>query len=438
MLWHKQEAQNAETYIDICARTIPDACLPEKNNTDKHSKSRKDELLAKQHREEGKKLFAKKTYVEAMQEFNRCLMFAPHGSEEAALAYANRSACFFHLNMFQECLVDIEQAKKSNYPTNLIDKLKTRATKCKTLLEKKDVKPVLFTIREPSLTFEEHEKFQGVANCLEIKRNDKIGRHVVTTRDLEIGQTILVERPYSIVATDFSAQNRDRCFQCFRKWSNFISCYNCLVGSYCNENCMAKSFHKLICNLEISSNDREKCELVVKTFYKTNAAFADVDVLMSTVNLMLKDHDVPDDLTTAQRNFCFLFQLGQNHEKHSHQQSKKFTSISTAIYVKIAQFQDFNEKFVTNKHRCFAQHLILHLFYTVEHAIELHEHIRNDSKSILASYSFEHYASGLYPVGCWINHSCVPNVCWFSVDDRLICKVIWPIKKGEQIFRSYL
>lgn len=57
----------------------------------------------------------------------------------------------------------------------------------------------IFRSREPTLSFNEHKKIPGVGECLQIHKNIEFGRHIITTCDLQIGQTILVEEPYAIV-----------------------------------------------------------------------------------------------------------------------------------------------------------------------------------------------------------------------------------------------
>lgn len=449
MLWKKQESPNSSSYIDIFAAINPDVPLTklymakyeemsarDYENRASRFEYQKNEFLATSRREAGKKLYAERKYVEAMQEFNITLLSAPRWSDEIGLAYANRSACFFQLNMFQECLADIKMAKRSNYPVHLMNKLDARASKCEAL-KGANVKSVLFSPCKPSLSFEEHDKFAGVANCLEIRKNDEFGRHVVATSDLKIGQTILIEQPFSIVPQKCCGNYFDRCFHCFGKLKNFITCENCITGFYCNEDCMRNDFHETGCNIG-NISCKNKFGLVVKTFINIIDAFPDVDVLMSTVDGLLKGDDLADGLTAAQNDFCALFQLTLNHHKYSDQQSKDLRSESTAAYMAITPFACFKEKFVTTEHRCFAQHLVLHLFHIAEHAIDLHEDTREDDTMTLAEFCSHHYATAMYAFGSYINHSCIPNICWFFVDNRLICKVIRPIKKGEQVFRSYL
>lgn len=450
MLWSKEDTASS-SYVDIFTQPNDDQLSPEETNTrneaddrdfQKRSKrfDQKFEQYAEECRDEGKKLFAQKDFITAMQEFNRCLMFARSGSQEISLALANRSACFYHLNMPDECLHDIELAKASNYPTHLQTKLDDRASRCQAL-KNQNVEPNHCVIREPALSFCEHQRYAGVADCLKIQQNDEFGQHIRTICDLDIGQTVLVEPPFSIVPTKFSIQNRDRCFYCFNQLKNFITCTDCLKGFYCDADCMERAHHRIDCNMDVIADEKEQIEieLVVKTFLNINAAFADANILKNIVDLLLRDGDIPDDLPPAQRSFCLLFKLPNvMHGKCPDEQLSELKRKSTSAYQMIESFPDIKLKYSSIELQRFIQHLILHLFSFVGYAIDLNGTIRTDSKPFLASYSLEHYASGFYSFGCHINHSCVPNVSWFCAGNRMVCNVIRPIKKGEQLLRSYL
>lgn len=61
--------------------------------------------------------FFRRDYLElAIAAYNDSICKAVFGTEEMALANANRSACYFKLARFAMCLSEIELAKKSNYP----------------------------------------------------------------------------------------------------------------------------------------------------------------------------------------------------------------------------------------------------------------------------------------------------------------------------------
>lgn len=441
-LWKKDESPNSDSYIDYLVVKGHEISLnsfivkmqfmtyefaaPEKNN------SIADWILA-----EGNAALEKRDYFAAMRLFNSSLGIAEHYSNEAATALANRSKCFFYLNMPEECLADIEMVKMGfGADENIIKGLDSYATKSKNLMEDEQFKRSLFIIRKPTLSFKEHEIFPGVADCLKIQKNRAFGRHVITKCDLEIGQTILVEEPFAVAIGFVKGYNR--CWCCFGENKNFITCKHCVGHLYCDKDCMEKSFHKYECNQsEMATLD--KFALVRKMLYKLNDAFPDVDNLMNVVDKMLNGKDT---ITTnaEQRAFCLLFQLVHNHEKLSDEKSREFRIDAAKIYLTIIKFQDYQRKFKTMKHRRFLQHLILHLFHIGEHAVNLLGYdntFKNDDDSGLC-HKLQYYAKGMYPFACQMNHSCLPNVIWVPFGNRLVCRVIQPIQKGQQIFCSYL
>ncbi|XP_055298565.1 SET and MYND domain-containing protein 4-like [Sitodiplosis mosellana] len=397
----------------------------------------KNNRAANLSREEGKAKFAQDKYFEAMEHFNGSVSFAEPGTEELGLAFANRSSCFFYLNMPDECLVDIELAKRHNYPGSLMRKLDARIVKCTELKADEHFKPGPHDIWEPKLSFNEHKDFAGVADCLKIRKNDEFGRHVITTCDLKIGQTILVENGYSIVPARKNT-GRSRCLYCYKACMNFIACKNCMCMIFCNEGCMEKSFHKQECNRPAALSRKETFDLIMRMIFNINADFPDVDALNELVKVLLENKKPPTDLTPSQMNFCSLFQLAHNHEKLSANQLTCLRSATGVTLNVLMQYDEFSLKYRSTAHRRFLQHLILHLFHVAEHAIELFEYGQDGDGERMANYEQRQFARGIYPFGSYINHSCVPNVYWFNVDGRLICKVIRPIKKGEQIFRSYV
>ncbi|XP_055303098.1 uncharacterized protein LOC129568817 isoform X2 [Sitodiplosis mosellana] len=71
-----------------------------------------------------------------------------------------------------------------------------------------------------------------------------------------------------------------------------------------------------------------------------------------------------------------------------------------------------------------------------EHHLKLFQRKSKDDGKVSFS-DFEMYALGMYPFACNISHSCVPNVSYYGNGASLVCKVIRPIRKGDQIFISY-
>ncbi|KAF7996659.1 hypothetical protein HCN44_002305 [Aphidius gifuensis] len=66
----------------------------------------------------------------SIEAYTKSIAFAPAGSNELSLAYANRSAVLFEARLYQDCLLDIERALKSGYPDDLKTKLFLRQSLC--------------------------------------------------------------------------------------------------------------------------------------------------------------------------------------------------------------------------------------------------------------------------------------------------------------------
>lgn len=147
--------------------------------------------------------------------YNQSLLFAKDNSENLSLAYANRSACFFHMANYNHCLKDIELAREHNYPKRLMQKLDEREADCiKHLNEENGNQKEI----EPKLSFDPDE---NMANVLEIKMNYRFGRYIATKCDIDVGQTVLVEKGFIHV---FDASDRSLCLTCMRHVQNFRPC----------------------------------------------------------------------------------------------------------------------------------------------------------------------------------------------------------------------
>lgn len=88
-----------------------------------NSKSRKLRDIGNVH-------FQNKLYSDALLEYNFSVMNAVVGSEDYALALANRSAAFYHLEKYDASICDIHLALATKYPKEKAYKLYEREVKC--------------------------------------------------------------------------------------------------------------------------------------------------------------------------------------------------------------------------------------------------------------------------------------------------------------------
>lgn len=136
-LWEKESTDDNACYIDLLPSNKVNSFHFNaiKSIVENTKKNEKDSIA---YRKKGNESFKAEKWFEAMNYYNRGIRVAVSGSECLGLGYANRSACFLHLKMYEKCLVDIELAKSANYPQRLMQKLDERKVTCLRELKKSD------------------------------------------------------------------------------------------------------------------------------------------------------------------------------------------------------------------------------------------------------------------------------------------------------------
>lgn len=235
-------------------------------------------------REEGNKVFVRGTLnnmtcINALKLYTKSIAFAPYPSEQLALGYANRSAVLFKLGLYLECIQDIDRALALNYPDNLRAKLYLRKTECFIILGNHSVEDILkevqhcldnmslndasrerlkakfdnlhdktvqaelramnteIKISEPAVptTSSHNNEVSCASDVVAIKYDKHYGRHIVATRNINPGEIIAVEEPYSLILKQHNVQTH--CSNCLKVcWAN-IPCNYCTYAMYCSEEC---------------------------------------------------------------------------------------------------------------------------------------------------------------------------------------------------------
>lgn len=411
------------------------------------SRQKKGNEKATQYRLEGNTLFSQAKYRLALEKYNQSLCYAENATDAMALAYSNRSSCYLKLKLFKECLNDIEMIKRSNYPAVLMRKLERRRAECLHALITGMVDSDRIDNQKVALIFDEHSEYAGVADCLELQDNSEWGRHVITTWNLSINQTVMIESPFSFVGHDCNNSKYNRCSHCYKALMNFIPCKDCVYSMFCNDRCLGaanKSRHKIECQLakiELSNCEcREKeFQLVLDMLLNINAAFETAEQFIQTIESILRGDNIDcgsDARAGVMKKLAMILRMETNKDKHNSSDIQRLIRSALKNYVAVMRMPEFQQKFMSEEHIRFLQHLILHLVHIAKQPIQFSDLIVD--VSIFNEAELRDYGIGLYPIGNMLNHSCVPNVYCYSVDNRLICKVIRPIRTGEQLFRSYM
>lgn len=112
-------------------------------------------------------------FLMALKLYNESICYAQKDSEEISLAFANRSAVYFELELHDDCLKNIELAKKAAYPARLMDKLNKRLSLS---MEQRTIKKSKYPLIEPELSFPSNSQVPFIANCLQLQKNAQYGR----------------------------------------------------------------------------------------------------------------------------------------------------------------------------------------------------------------------------------------------------------------------
>jgi SET and MYND domain-containing protein 4 len=187
-------------------------------------------------RAKGNKFYSARKFFEALINYNQSLSFAEAGTENLGLAYANKSAVYFEMKIYDHSLKNIELAKQNHYPEKNFEILNKREEKCKEL-EKSQAKKTPWNFFK--LSYPANKKTPFIVDCLEVKFNEKFGRHVITNRALKVGDVVSVEDPYCGVLLSESnmlkipdANIFQRCSYCLKENAlDLIPCLNCCKGS---------------------------------------------------------------------------------------------------------------------------------------------------------------------------------------------------------------
>lgn len=184
----------------------------------------KDLVTAAFCRNKGDDYHKQKLYMDALIAYNRSICHTTTGSPELGLLYAKRSAVYFDGKVYSKCLENIQLAREHGFPAKRISELDEREKAC---LNKAD------GIFDPwsffKLSHPPNEKIPFIVNCLELREDKKFGRHIVTTRDLKVGDFIAIEEPYFTFWHD--SCDVYRCSICLK--SNHVSlipCEKCARG----------------------------------------------------------------------------------------------------------------------------------------------------------------------------------------------------------------
>ncbi|XP_033155180.1 SET and MYND domain-containing protein 4 [Drosophila mauritiana] len=257
----------------------------------------KNAFLAAEIKERATAAFKAKKWLEAMVLYTRSYVALPSENvAEIRVVLANRSATLYHMQKYQECLIDIKRALDLSYPKDLIYKLYERQARCymalkdyphtidsfkkcitamdhSTLASDKraklnlDAMTMIKMLQNDPRTAKQEAKQQKqkialdlakpvklenefVSPLVRIDSNRQEGRFARASADVKPGEELLVERPFVSVLLEKFAKTH--CENCFMRTVVPVACPRCADVLYCSEQCReeaSKKYHKYECGI---------------------------------------------------------------------------------------------------------------------------------------------------------------------------------------------
>lgn len=377
---------------------------------------------------------------------NQAICYAEIDSESLGGAYGLRAECFFQLKQYGFSLADIELAKKHKYPSHKRPSLETLKDDCTKLLAIEKRKKS--ALAQPKLSLPSDAKIQCFAEGLEVKQSNKYGKHIVTNRALEIGQTVIIEEAYCIRADN--SQNYSQCANCFERKANLIPCKNCAAVLFCSQSCYDighENFHTIECRKRgVHTNWEAARRIVLQTVIGAIKSFPNIKNMMDVIeNFRNRKANNEQNYYSdpSIRAYMQFFALGRSTDRTPILQDFQFFDYTKTLHSLIATNPEYQSMFGSLEETRFLAHLILHHFYIVDangfDALSLlHGTYTTELGTDFENGSGFTYAHGIYVNSSQLNHSCQPNIARIFIGNKLIGKVIRPIKRGEQLFVSYM
>ncbi|KAK0074143.1 hypothetical protein PV326_012692, partial [Microctonus aethiopoides] len=281
---------------------------------------------------------------------------------------------------------------------------------------------------------QDNPKIPGASGAIELKYSDKFGRHIVATRDINAGETIMVHTSYAtVIDSKFSHKYCWNC--CKRAWSG-IPCHKCVEVIYCNETCRDKAWsehHEIECEV-MSVLTRERTNLHdLLALRLTLKAYKESGSLKKLQEKIREIDAIKDPILKFFTNNRFdhtkyesVYSLWRDRKSGFHTALKvsvilySLTATTDIVGEKILNFKQL----LNNEGATFIGRLIL---------VNLEIASMNAAKLSVddnAGYALD-------PLWSLFNHSCDPETINFTSGNIMSLTAFQRLEKGQQVSINY-
>lgn len=375
--------------------------------------------------------------------------------EYFGVAYAGRAVIYFELGMYNECIQNYDWAMTAGIEGLDDDGIKyLRSCQNKSYAElakiaaygEKSVQNF-----EVKLTGASHATLPFVSDGVKKVQSERFGRHLVATRDLAIGDVIVIEP--AVCSVLGAGTKTMRCANCMRHHKvNLIPCPGCASAMFCSRACLEEAntnFHDIECKiLEALHASMTVRQLVaVRLFIRGVKLFGTIDEFQRRMAQWQRNNldafSANYRHNDEQHRLAAVYNLHRVPEKARKSMDITGMAIATAVAIHLlGEYTAFKQLLEGREQRNRAIDLIYHYVQVVTtnarssttlcSRTEMDTHIHNEKDHVHTWTGW-----GIYTISPLMNHSCAPNVSVVRAGSDKIIVVSKPIKSGEQIYDSY-
>ncbi|XP_054164012.1 SET and MYND domain-containing protein 4-like [Oppia nitens] len=439
------------------------------------AKHRKYWEKAKEFRIEGNDWFRKKCYEEAIETYNQAILFAPlpdsslpkEANEELSLSFANRSAVFYYLKQYDNCLHDINKAIKFDYPLNttklylrkanclalkscygmaksVIDSQEFKANKIQDKHIESQINTLLKTIeskgaRDPSncvnttkpkgdLKFVSNELMPNASEMLTMTTSETKGRYIIANQDINLSDMLFIETPYASVLLPQYYINH--CHHCYGKLVDkpMVPCLKCSQVRYCSDKCVIDGWHECHeyeCGYLDIMHDIGIAHLALRILLVCGVDKA----------IQLSSTSVSQTLSTPNSDaYLSVWSLVDHTNDFKPEDSLNYSLVAILLLFVIKKFELISSK--SENYESLGGIILKHILQLITngHSIASMEFIGQSSN---LCFQDRRIATAIYPTVSLMNHSCDPNVIAIYDKKQLIVRAAKPIAKGQEVMNCY-
>lgn len=251
-----------------------------------------------------------------------------------------------------------------------------------------------------------HPKINAASSSIEIRQNFELGRHIVASKNIKLGEVISVEQPY--VHQIRLCSKELYCNQCLNPCLNLIPCQNCSINFYCSKECMLQAYN---------SHHKYTCEL---------SAFQGFNIYLKTflVAQNEKKGEQSDDHYRSDRS-NEIFNLCTNEQKRNPMKLLFYLIIVCQTFLALKKRTKFFQDNIISENE------VKNQLYKLIMISEINRF------GYQTHMSEELYATGIFSFSSFFNHSCAPNCDYVFHGNSLVIRATEDIKKGQECNISY-